>query len=173
MGGQNHQTEINVFKSITYSQKTPTTSRLFNARRSVPHPQFRIIHQRLGHRTQVVRGPDHHRFVFHQTEDGQLAHIAHQFRGLLAGIAARDAGLYTEQWVGLVLTLVKDGLAGSAWGGACSHCSISLKSLLPDLASSRARPPPQRSPQTEGLRCSCGTGRAHHERRAASTSTEA
>lgn len=75
------------------------------------HPQFSIIQQRLGHRTQVVRGPDQFLVAVHQAGDDQVAHVTHQFGGLFAGFLAGDAGFDAEQRVGVVFALVEAGLA--------------------------------------------------------------
>ena len=45
------------------------------ANTSLLHPQLSIIHQRLGHRTQLMGSPNHHRLLIHQPGDGQFAQI--------------------------------------------------------------------------------------------------
>lgn len=74
---------------------------------SVLHAKLCIIHQCLGRRAQVVSGPDHHRFLVHQADDGQLTDIAHHIRRLLAGGPTRNAWLDAEQWMGAVFALIE------------------------------------------------------------------
>ncbi len=91
---------------------------------SVLHAQFCVIHQRLGHCTQVVSSPDHHGLLLHQASDGQFTDIADQFRRLLAGVPTGDAGFDAEQWMGAVFALIESGLADGELGVFCCLCSI-------------------------------------------------
>lgn len=93
--------------------------------RFMRHAQLGIIHQCLGHGTQVMGCPDHHRFFIHQTDDGQLSYIAHQLLCLLAGIPAGNAWLDAEQGMGLVFALEEGGFADSELGVVCGHRFLS------------------------------------------------
>ncbi|MOA24374.1 hypothetical protein D3C78_1450480 [compost metagenome] len=62
-----------------------------------------------------MRCPDHHRFLIHHTDDRQFPHITHQFRSLLPGILAGNAGFDAKQWMGLVFTLKERGFAYSGF----------------------------------------------------------
>ena len=110
-------------------------------RHSVSHSQFGVIHQRLGQRAQVIRGPEQLGFLFHDAGDGQVAHAAHQFRGLFTGVLAGDAGFDAEQRGGLAFALVELGFACSGVGGGfvCCHCLVSLDFSGPGQALSPAR----------------------------------
>jgi len=78
------------------------------------HAEFGIIQQRFAQSTEIARRPDQLGLVFHQAIDGQVSRVAHQFRGLFAGVLARYAGFDAEQWVGLVFALKEDGFADCA-----------------------------------------------------------
>lgn len=91
------------------------------------HAQFGIIEQGLGQGAEVVRGPEQLGFVFHQAVDGQVADVAHQFRGLFAGALAGDAGFDAEEGMGLVITLEEGGFAYCELGFFCGHWLISLR----------------------------------------------
>lgn len=76
------------------------------------HAQFGVVQQGLGQCTEVVRGPDQLRVVVHHGGQGQVAHAAQQFGGLVAGVLAGDACADLEQGLFVLFALVEAGFAG-------------------------------------------------------------
>ena len=122
------------------------------AKPSLLHPQLSIIHRCLGHRTQVMGSPDHHRLLIHQPGNGQFADITHQLRRLLTGVPARDARL------------------DAAWVSSVVIVQPPDNSRVPGRAYSRARPLPQDHHKLHDLHRTCGSGHARERAGSGDTS---
>jgi len=141
--------------------------------KSAHHPQRRIIHQRLGQRAQIMRGPKQLQLVIHQPVNGHVPHIPHQLRSLITGILARNAGQCRTAGESC-------SPPGKTW--SCQRwCWVLLRllSLFYPLEIGCACPGLfAGTPAPTGFRClqvrrsTCGSGRAREEARTDNTSTK-